>query len=58
MRLAALFCIFLSACAVESRSTSGPFGMGAALERCFTVPVEERSLPEWFAMFGPVLACR
>jgi hypothetical protein len=50
--------LLLSACAIQPNGLDDPMGMGAALARCFDTPREQRTLPDWFAMFGPALACR
>ena len=53
--------LFLPACAYVPNGASDPLGVGDAIGRCIgpnAVPVENRALPDWFAMFGPALACR
>lgn len=52
--------MFLAACAINPADVSprDPVGVGAAMNRCATTEPKDRSLPGWFAMFGPGLACR
>lgn len=57
----ALFIATLGAgCAVNPAEVSSrdPVGIGAAMNRCATKPIDELVLPDWFSIFGPGLACR
>ena len=60
MRAIALACLLFAAtgCAVAPNGINDPMGVGAALDRCSNTKPEDRTLPDWFAMFGPALACR
>jgi hypothetical protein len=60
MRAAVLFALLLSfaGCAIAPNGLDDPTGAGAAIERCLNKKKEDRTLPDWFAIFGPALACR
>jgi type IV pilus biogenesis protein CpaD/CtpE len=55
--LAAVLLAF-SGCAIAPNGVDDPTGAGAAIQRCLDKKKEDRTLPDWFAIFGPALACR
>ena len=50
--------LLLSACAIQPNGLSDPMGVGKAIKRCLDTPSEQRTLPDWLAIFGPAFACR
>jgi hypothetical protein len=48
----------LANCAILPGAIDDPIGVKAAHKRCTELPREQRTLPSWFAIFGPALACR
>ena len=50
--------LVLANCAILPGAIDDPIGVKAAHKRCTELPREQRTLPSWFAIFGPALACR